>query len=256
MKQMEIQADLHTHSNLSDGKGTLEQNAEAAYRVGLSFLACTEHGPRHMKAGISKRKLSEMRRRVDKLNQKYQGKLTVLMGIEANLISLDGTLDIPAQALEYFDIILMGFHLSARTTTLSEAWMFQVKNPRKEERYSLAYRKKATEAYLRAIENNEFDILVHPGLHWPLEYDPIAKACRDKGIAMEISARPKHLIFNEAQAGQMAKTGVKFAIDSDAHKPEEIGRVQSAVEFAMRAGISTEQIINAKGQPMPAFRRR
>ena len=27
---IEIQADLHTHSDLSDGKGTLEENVEAA----------------------------------------------------------------------------------------------------------------------------------------------------------------------------------------------------------------------------------
>ncbi|MFR7473813.1 MAG: PHP domain-containing protein [Christensenellales bacterium] len=49
---IEIQADLHTHSDLSDGKGTLEENVEAAYRRGLGCIACTEHGPRHMKAGI------------------------------------------------------------------------------------------------------------------------------------------------------------------------------------------------------------
>ena len=49
---IEIQADLHTHSDLSDGKGTLEENVEAAYRQGLGCIACTEHGPRHMKAGI------------------------------------------------------------------------------------------------------------------------------------------------------------------------------------------------------------
>ena len=64
---IEIQADLHTHSDLSDGKGTLEENVEAAYRQGLGCIACTEHGPRHMKAGISMRQLSELRRRVDRL---------------------------------------------------------------------------------------------------------------------------------------------------------------------------------------------
>ncbi|MFQ7280801.1 MAG: PHP domain-containing protein, partial [Christensenellales bacterium] len=92
---IEIQADLHTHSDLSDGKGTLEENVEAAYRQGLGCIACTEHGPRHMKAGISMRQLSELRRRVDRLNQQYQGKLTVLMGLESNLISLEGELDVP-----------------------------------------------------------------------------------------------------------------------------------------------------------------
>ena len=66
---------------------------------------------------------------------------------------------------------------------------------RAEQRYSERYRQKATEAYLRAIEKNRFDILVHPGLHWPLEYQKIAEACQAYGVAMEISARPKHLIF-------------------------------------------------------------
>ena len=252
---IEIQADLHTHSDLSDGKGTLEENVEAAYRQGLGCIACTEHGPRHMKAGISMRQLSELRRRVDRLNQQYQGKLTVLMGLESNLISLEGELDVPEAYREYFDILLMGFHLSARPTTLSECWMFQSANPRAEQRYSERYRQKATEAYLRAIEKNRFDILVHPGLHWPLEYQKIAEACQAYGVAMEISARPKHLIFNEKQTRQMAETGVQFVIDSDGHKPEEIGRVQSAIDFAERAGLGLEQILNAKGRELPAFRR-
>ncbi len=252
---IEIQADLHTHSDLSDGRGTLEENVEAAYLKGLSCIACTDHGPRHMKAGISKRKLQQTRQRIDKLNQKYQGKITVLMGLEANLISLEGELDVPEQYLDYFDVLLMGFHLSARPTKLSECWMFQIANPRAEHKYKQEYRRKATEAYLRAIERNRFDILVHPGLHWPLEYQKIAQACQAYGVAMEISARPKHLIFNEKQTRQMAQTGVQFVMDSDAHKPEEIGCVQPAIEFAERAGIDSAQIINAKGKTLPTFRR-
>ena len=74
------------------------------------------------------------------------------MGLESNLISLEGELDVPEAYREYFDILLMGFHLSARPTTLSECWMFQIANPRAEQRYSERYRQKATEAYLRAIE--------------------------------------------------------------------------------------------------------
>lgn len=252
---MEIQADLHTHSNLSDGKGTLEENAAAALSAGLSALACTEHGPRHIKAGVSTDRIAEMRRRVDKLNRQYEGKLTVLLGLECNLISLDGSIDVPQAQLGYFDLLLMGFHLSGRAKKISEQWMFSVANPRSEEKYSRQFRQKATEAYLRAIEKNRFDILVHPGLHWPLEYERVAQACAAHGVAMEISARPRHLKFNEEQARQMARTGVQFVIDSDAHWPEEIGRVQNAIEFAQRADIDSARVINAAGHELPAFRR-
>lgn len=252
---MEIQADLHTHSDLSDGKGTLEENAAAALSAGLSALACTEHGPRHMKAGVSTGRIAEMRRRVDKLNRQYEGRMKVLLGLECNLISLDGEIDVPQAQLGYFDLLLMGFHLSGRAKKFSEQWMFTVANPRSEEKYSGRFRQKATEAYLRAIEKNKFDILVHPGLHWPLEYERVAQACAAHGIAMEISARPNHLKFNEDQARQMAQTGVQFVIDSDAHRPEQIGQVQSAIDFAKRAGIGAARIINAAGHELPAFRR-
>ena len=52
----------------------------------------------------------------------------------------------------------------------------------------------------------------------------------------------------------MAETGVQFVIDSDGHKPEEIGRVQSAIDFAERAGLARADP-QCKGKELPAFRR-
>ena len=48
-----VAVDLHTHSNYSDGKGTIEQNREAALNAGLDFVFATDHkGRRHKRSAL------------------------------------------------------------------------------------------------------------------------------------------------------------------------------------------------------------
>jgi putative hydrolase len=43
-----------------------------------------------------------------------------------------------------------------------------------------------------------------------------------------------------------AHEGVKFAIGSDAHQPERVGKLASGVHAAQEAGLMPEQVINIK----------
>jgi len=42
-----------------------------------------------------------------------------------------------------------------------------------------------------------------------------------------------------------AKYGVKFVIDSDAHRPEDVGRLDNGLKIALDAGLDSSQILNA-----------
>ena len=48
-------ADYHTHTLYSHGKGTIQQNVEAAQRKGLKEIAITDHGPGHILYGVKRK---------------------------------------------------------------------------------------------------------------------------------------------------------------------------------------------------------
>lgn len=109
IRQMRIFADYHTHTVYSHGKGTIEDNVKRAIEIGLEVIAITDHGPAHVFYGLRKRDFKKMREEIDKINEKYP-QIKVLMGVEANLISLEGDIDVPDELMKYLDILLMGYH--------------------------------------------------------------------------------------------------------------------------------------------------
>ena len=56
---MKINYDLHTHTIYSHGKGTIEENAQAAKEKGLEGIAITDHGFSHPAFGMKRKKLAE-----------------------------------------------------------------------------------------------------------------------------------------------------------------------------------------------------
>ena len=58
-----IYGDYHTHTTYSHGKGSVEDNVKAAIAAGLREIAITDHGPRHLLAGVKKKRLPEFSRK-------------------------------------------------------------------------------------------------------------------------------------------------------------------------------------------------
>ena len=88
---MRLTGDYHTHTPYSHGKNSVLENALAAKHAGLSEIAITDHGFNHLLYGIKRSALADMRAEVEEA-KKLTG-LNVLMGMESNLISLDGRTD-------------------------------------------------------------------------------------------------------------------------------------------------------------------
>ena len=116
---IKVLGDYHTHTTYSSGykkKGThaigsIEDNAKEALKKGLSTLVISEHGPGHYLYGVRKSNLSIMREEIKRLNEIYQPKgLRIILGVEANLVGLDGRLDVDEKFIKDLDILLMGYH--------------------------------------------------------------------------------------------------------------------------------------------------
>ena len=130
--------DYHTHTIYSSGFrkegkhaiGTIRDNAEAALAKGLSEIAITEHGPGHYLYGVRKKRIPLMKSEIDRLNEEFIPKgLKILLGIESNLVGLDGTLDVDEKLLKYIDFLIMGYHYGATPKTLKDGIGLYVLNP-------------------------------------------------------------------------------------------------------------------------------
>ncbi|HHY91255.1 MAG TPA: PHP domain-containing protein, partial [Clostridiales bacterium] len=63
---MKIFADYHTHTRYSHGKGTIQQNVEAAQRKGLKEIAITDHGSGHFLYGVKRKDIFKMKKEIER----------------------------------------------------------------------------------------------------------------------------------------------------------------------------------------------
>lgn len=243
---MQLYADYHTHTTYSgDGKGTMEQNVQAAIAKGLKVLAISDHGPGHFGYGIKYKNYPKMRAELDELQAKYP-EIKLLLGIEANVMDEAGHLDVDEAFLKYNDILLAGYHFgSSPKEHLSDVKIHWHNFMSKRSEYHF---KKAqelnTKAFIRAIENYPINILTHPGAKGPAILSEVAKVAAARGTYLEINSSHGHLTFEEIL--EVKDSGCLYSINSDAHRPEHIGRFDKGIERAVKAGLTEQQILNAR----------
>ena len=221
--------DYHTHtiySRHNHGKGTVLENASVAADKGLKQIAITDHGFNHEFFGIKRKNIPQLQE--DILNAKEITGVDILLGVEANLISLDGDVDIKEEDYEFLDILLMGHHRTVHMNSIRDKallnWanlMPQAFRPSKEKI------NRNTTAILKALDKY-----------------PIAK---QKGTYVELNG--KHINFTDEEMEIMASEGVKFICDSDAHRPERVGEVNNGMNLIYRLGIPLSQVANLDKLP-------
>ena len=249
---MILTADYHTHTPYSHGKNTVLENVTAAKKLGLKEIAITDHGFNHLLFGLKRKKLADLRSEI-KEAEKLTG-VKVLMGMESNLISLDGDTDMRAEDLDKFDIYLFGIHEVLKYRKLSDFYNIMVKNytaykfGRKPSDKVVA---NTTKAYINAVKNNPVDILTHINYKCCCDLKEVAKACADYGTYIEINTKKRHVSPEEVDL--MASTGVRFVIDSDAHSADRVGDTKIADELLKSSQFPLEQIDNIDGR-LPKFR--
>ncbi len=125
---MKIIADTHTHTiACSHAYSTLIENLTVAKEKGIKFLCRTEHGPAlpdapyvwNIESGKS-------------LPKKYKG-VYIVNGVEANVLSYDGKIDIEEKLAAKLDWVIASFHgpcIEPKTKAEhTEGWIAVAKNP-------------------------------------------------------------------------------------------------------------------------------
>lgn len=234
MERNSIFADYHTHTVHSHGAGSVDQNIERAIELGLTEIAISDHGPGHFKYNI--RDMQAYVADISRAKEKYGNKIKVISSVECNLCGLDGSVDMPEQPL---DMHIMGFHKLARMSSLGGYWHFYVTRL-----FKNIGIKKTTRAYLSALDKYDIDIISHPGYAINCDLIALGRACRDKGVLFEINQ--KHKEQSPDMLRRVAQTGCKFVISSDAHKSEDVGGVEIALEKAAAAGLTCREVVNLR----------
>ncbi len=237
--------DYHTHTIYSHGKGTILDNVMAARDKGLKEIAITDHGFRHFAFGVKKRKLEKMRWEIDVINEKYSD-IKVLLGMECNIISRDGKIDIDEDSLKYLDLLAIGYHMMAYLQSLTDYFCIYGKN------YILKLGKinigkvlqHNTETMIKAVNNYKVNFITHPGARIPMDIKMLVVEAAKIGTALEINSKSN--IMSTSDIRFAAEAGAKFIINSDAHTPYDVGNFEKGIKAAKDAGLTKEQILNAE----------
>lgn len=245
--------DYHTHTIYSSGFrkqgrhaiGTIRENAEAALAKGLREIAITEHGPGHYLYGVRKKRIPLMKDEIERLNEEFVPRgLRILLGIESNLVGLDGTLDVDEDLLKYIDFLIMGYHYGAMPRGLADGMGLYILNPiskliglGKEKAIELN-----TRAYIKALGKYPIDMISHPGSKAPVNIVELAKKATKYGTALEISAKHSQLSVDSIKL--LLDQEVIYMVNSDAHRPEDVGNVENAIKKAKEANLPLDRIRN------------
>ncbi len=243
---MKLTHDLHTHTTFSHGKNTIDEMVRRARELKIPELTISDHGRNHPFFGINPKDLKVMREEIDFYNNQYDD-IKVYLGIEANIIGSDGTIDVYDEELEYCDSIYAGYHYGYLPDNFSNFRTFFIPNVAGQFIPGIKNLMKNhnTDAYLRMMEKYPMlDMITHPGDKMPIDIDKVAQMAAEKDVILEINQH--HNRLNTEDLKIAAKYPVKFAVASDAHDVKDVGNVGITEKMINDANIDHDRIINVK----------
>ncbi len=240
----DLHGDLHSHSDWSDGVHAIEVMADAARRRGYAYQVLTDHTQSlGIARGLEPGRVELQRAIIAGLNAGYArdeasgvlppgadpGGFRLLHGCELE-VRADGNLDYDDDLLAQFDLVVASVHVARR-------------QPRAD----------LTRRTLNAIRSPHVDVIAHPAGRMiqdrddlDLDWDAVFEAAAATGTALEINGSPHRLDLAPERARQAAAAGCLIAIDSDAHRTEELGYVRWGVDQARRAWLEPGRVLNTR----------
>ena len=118
---MKYYGDYHTHTHYSDGVSKVWENIKQAMEKGLKELAFTDHGFNSPSYGaLTREKFDAQKKEIQAAREKCGDKLKIYQGVEADIIGLDGEIDLLDEELGEMEILVMGYHSFAKAKSVKD----------------------------------------------------------------------------------------------------------------------------------------
>ncbi|MFA5524211.1 MAG: phosphatase [Tissierellales bacterium] len=231
---MKFVVDTHCHT-LASGHAysTVIEIAREANNKGLEMIAITDHGP-GMKGSSTIWHI---------LNQKVIPEtiygVEVLRGVEANIMDYEGNLDISDEHLARLDIVIASLHDACIESGGED---------------------KNTNAIIKAMENQNVDIIAHPGNPvFPIDYERFVKKAKETGTLIEINnssfVSSRHGSLNNCiEIAKLCKENeVMITVGSDSHIAFDVGVFHKAIEVLASIEMPEHLIMNLSRNRLAKF---
>lgn len=225
---MKILVDTHTHTNCSaHAYGTIVENLKAAKDHGLEMLCMTNHGP-EIPDGAHIYQFYTMYELPDEVDG-----VKLLKGAEANIMNVNGDLDIPEFLIKKMDLLIASMHDACFPSTTIEDH---------------------TNAWLNVIKNPYVTILGHSGNpDYPYDYERVIKSAKEHNKCIEIN---NHSFCTREGSTENCKriakickdTGTNIVVSSDAHTSFNVGVFDNAIKILEEIDFPEALIMNLNAE--------
>ncbi len=222
---MKLMVDTHTHTYASGhAYSTIIENAKSAKFRGLSILCTTDHagsmpGAPHHWFFINQRVIP-----------RFLEGVGIIRGCEANLLNINGEIDLPPDALNRLDWVISSFHEPVFTPVTTQ---------------------EHTEALLNVIKNGQIDALGHLGNpNFDFDFESVIKAAVDHNVAIEIN---NSTLLGHSRQGSIGRCydiiavakqfGAYITTGTDSHFCDSIGEFEQTRQLLEKVGVSPELVI-------------
>lgn len=225
---MNIEIDTHTHTIVSGhAYNTLREMARMAAEKGLKGLAITEHAPK-MPGSTGIYYFQNLR-----VVPRQMYGITLLLGVELNIMDEEGTIDLPEHVVEELDISIASIHTPCFAGERTKETI--------------------TKAYLNIMKKDCVDIIGHPDDgRFPVDYEELVKVAKETGTLLEVnntSLSPGGFRQNTKDNVKLLlscckKYGAMVVLGTDSHVDVTIAEYGYAKEVINETDFPEELIAN------------
>jgi DNA polymerase (family 10) len=227
VKMEDIKGDFHVHSTWSDGIISIDDMIERIKKYNYEYLAISDHSiSNYFGRGLDNKRVIEKMSYISELKSGFKD-FRFLMGSEIDINAVD-KFDYPDEIIRKLDIAIGSMHSSFLNS--------------KDENTARA---------VSAVKNKYIDLIAHPtgvvfGNRAPylIDIDRLIDAAARYDKALEINSYYLRMDLDEQNARKASSMGVKLAINTDSHRPNNMDMIRLGVDVARRAGLEKKDVLN------------
>ena len=235
-----VKGALHNHTVLSDGDATLEQMANAAQKLGWSWLGISDHSQSLKVAnGAQPNDLLEQGEKIRLYNENWASEGTefrLFHGVESDILE-GGKLDYSDDVLSKLDHVIASVHAITKWSNRDEMTN--------------------TEELIKCVEHPATTILGHPTGRilqgregFPVDMHAVLRAMaelRSDGHVkfVELNASPYRLDLDWRLCKYAKELGVPVSINPDAHSVRGLADITYGIEVARKGWLDSDDIVNS-----------